>query len=82
MKRKVLVVIAVVAIVITTFKTGYAYYESQLKTLPLQNSVDQDLGVDDSIETYDLTWDEDGDVNDYKVNEGEEFQGGCCGGGE
>lgn len=99
MKRKVLVVIAAAAIIITTIKTGYAYYESQLKALSLQNTTDQDLGesinygdtksseiikdsvVDDSIETYALTWNEDGDVYDYKESEGEEFLGGCCGSG-
>lgn len=37
MKRKILVVIAAAAIIITTFKTGYAYYESQIKASAEQN---------------------------------------------
>lgn len=39
MKKKVLVIIAATAIIITTFKTGYAYYESQTKALAKQNLI-------------------------------------------
>ncbi len=38
MKKKVLVIIAAAALIVTAFKTGYPYYESQTKALAKQNS--------------------------------------------
>lgn len=37
MKKKVFIILAAGAFIITTFKTGYAYYESQTKALAKQN---------------------------------------------
>lgn len=90
MKKKVFVIIAAGALIITTFGTGYAYYESQMTSTvdyvsnqepKAAKSIPEAVTVDESSEINNLIQNEVSDVSAEDNSDEEEFFGGCCGSG-